>query len=484
MPRHRKGYFTESSDGSTDSSDDDGDERRDSPHSRFAKDTDSSSSGSSDSRRGKRRKGFGGSGDDSESSSDGSSSGSEEEQDRHRHHRKKKKKNQQDMYLELGIGGLLLLVVVGGAVAYMMRSSSSSSTASTSSAVGSQAVVTKDTTVQVSGGTSKATGSASKASTTASGSKTATATAVTSTSSNTGPYTLILDCSGDTFFDDTCWTFFTDDDPTHGAVNYISKDEATTAGLISTSSTSAVMRVDNTTTLAAGAKRNSVRLGSTTAVKLGSVIIADIIYMPYGCGTWPAWWMTGPNWPAGGEFDILEGVSLQTANQITVHTSSSDCKQDTTADVTGTLVTANSDCNANNNGNTGCSYAETAENSYGKSFNDAGGGVFATVFSTDAVSQWFWSRPNIPDDITSGSPDSSNWGKPSATWPSSTCASSFWGDQTLVFDMTLCGDWAGADAVWANGCSDVASTCLDYVMQASSWTTSYFEVGYVRVYTI
>lgn len=58
------------------------------------------------------------------------------------------------MYLELGIGGLLLLVVVGGAVIYMMNSSSSSSTASTSSAVGSQTVVTKETTVQASRGPS------------------------------------------------------------------------------------------------------------------------------------------------------------------------------------------------------------------------------------------------------------------------------------------------------------------------------------------
>jgi hypothetical protein len=57
-----------------------------------------------------------------------------------------------------------------------------------------------------------------------------------------------------------------------------------------------------------------------------------------------------PEGPKGGEFDILEGVYLQTANQISVHISSSDCKQDPSTDVTGTAVEANTDCNANNNG--------------------------------------------------------------------------------------------------------------------------------------
>lgn len=56
------------------------------------------------------------------------------------------------MLLEYGIGGLLVLVVLGAAVAFMM-SDSSSSEGATPSATGSQAIVTKDTTVQASGGT-------------------------------------------------------------------------------------------------------------------------------------------------------------------------------------------------------------------------------------------------------------------------------------------------------------------------------------------
>lgn len=141
----------------------------------------------------------------------------------------------------------------------------------------------------------------------------------------------------------------------------------------------------------------------------------------------------------------------------------------------------------------------------------------------DAVSQYFWSRPDIPENIKSDSPDVSDWGIPSATWPSSTCDSKFWGEQTLVSRACLChkipvahaggppdlrhhalvghvspstcadvaptltlhrpnsGDWAGAAGVWSNGCSDAAPTCVEYVQQASPWTTAVFEVAYVRV---
>src|SRR5690348_578727 len=40
--------------------------------------------------------------------------------------------------------------------------------------------------------------------------------------------------------------------------------------------------------------------------------------MPEGCGTWPAFWMVGPNWPNGGEIDIIEGVNTNNFDQVRV----------------------------------------------------------------------------------------------------------------------------------------------------------------------
>lgn len=159
------------------------------------------------------------------------------------------------------------------------------------------------------------------------------------------------------------------------------------------------------------------------------------------------------------------------ANQITLHTKDSGCKMTESVDVTGTLVPAkcvapfpsfpprssrfpplrslssalaadtlilsharSNDCNAKVNGNTGCSYAETAKDSYGEGFNTAGGGVFVTSFTTDAIEQWFWSRPDVPQNILDGAPDRKTWGKPSASWPKSGCAvSEYFKDQDLIF---------------------------------------------------
>lgn len=41
--------------------------------------------------------------------------------------------------------------------------------------------------------------------------------------------------------------------------------------------------------------------------------------MPTGCGTWPAYWLCGDNWPNNGEIDIIEGVNTQNFNQMTLH---------------------------------------------------------------------------------------------------------------------------------------------------------------------
>ncbi|GAA6002505.1 hypothetical protein JCM10207_001154 [Rhodosporidiobolus poonsookiae] len=387
-------------------------------------------------------------------------------------------------------GGAVILLAAIAVVVWSSMSGTPATSAGTSSGgagIGSATATGGDT------GSSKSSTSKS-ASTAASSSKTSapaesssssggSATSSASGAENTGPMTLKTTYQGESFFDG--WTFFDGTDPTNGQVDYLSKEDCQSAGLISASSSSAIMKVDNTTQLDAGAQRKSVRISTTDTVDIGSVVIADFTHMPAGCATWPAWWSFGGTWPEGGEIDILEGVNVQDYNQYTLHVKDSECKQSTSVEVTGEAVEANNDCNANANGNSGCSYKDPGDASYGDAFNQAGGGVFALLFSSDAISIWFWSRPDVPADIDS--PDTAAWGTPVASWPKDSCdIETYFVAQNFIFDTTLCGDWAGADGVWSasDSCSAAASTCSDYIADPSHFNEAWWEVSYVKVYSI
>lgn len=105
-------------------------------------------------------------------------------------------------------------------------------------------------------------------------------------------YTLEKDYSGSQFF--SGMTFFTSPDPTHGFVQYTSQSEAQSEGLISTNGASVRMSVDANGTASGG--RKSVRVSSSQSFSSG-LFVVDVGHMPTGCGTWPAFWLVGPNWP-------------------------------------------------------------------------------------------------------------------------------------------------------------------------------------------
>jgi hypothetical protein len=56
----------------------------------------------------------------------------------------------------------------------------------------------------------------------------------------------------------------------------------------------AIMTVDQTKVVTGG--RESIRIHSTYVFN-GGLILMDAHHMPTGCGSWPAWWANGPNWP-------------------------------------------------------------------------------------------------------------------------------------------------------------------------------------------
>lgn len=104
-------------------------------------------------------------------------------------------------------------------------------------------------------------------------------------------YTIADDYSGNNFWN--LMTFDTENDPTHGYVNYVDQSTAQSDGLVSTNNGVVTIKSDSTN-VASGRGRNSVRVTSTKQYNHGLVVL-DLEHMPgSACGIWPAFWMTGP----------------------------------------------------------------------------------------------------------------------------------------------------------------------------------------------
>lgn len=274
-------------------------------------------------------------------------------------------------------------------------------------------------------------------------------------------------------------------DPTHGRVNYVDMDTAFARNLSYFTHQKFFMRADSTHVVAPGARgRDSVRIISRRAYR-NSVLILDVAHMPEGCATWPAYWTLskkGP-WPKGGEIDIIEGVNNAAANLASLHTSPG-CAMNPTRPMTGN--TTSTDCDTRVNHNQGCGVSFTTPASYGQRFNLAGGGWYAMERDAHcAIKVWFWGRndPNVPLDVQFGTPavrPDVRWGTPDAVFLPDQCdlAAHFDAHQ-IVFDLTFCGDYAGA-LYGAMGCP---GECKDYVdNNPSAFTEAYWEINSLRVY--
>lgn len=275
---------------------------------------------------------------------------------------------------------------------------------------------------------------------------------------------------------------YTETDPTAGFVQYVgyaAAMEGKLIGAVGNYGNATYMGVDYNSTSDTG--RQSVRITSKKAYNKG-LFLADIAHMPGGiCGVWPAFWLVGPNWPAMGEIDIIEGVNGATTNTMTLHTSSGCSIQK--MGMSGTANTTDCDTNAPEQPkNAGCGILSTDTSNFGAGFNAIGGGVYATEWTSNAISIWFFPRQNIPADITANTPDASKWGTPLAHYAGNCNIDSHFQNMNLVFDTTFCGAWAGQD--WTeSSCQEKAGTCEAYVQQnPSAFTDAYWLVNYVRVY--
>ncbi|EJD42810.1 glycoside hydrolase family 16 protein [Auricularia subglabra TFB-10046 SS5] len=293
-------------------------------------------------------------------------------------------------------------------------------------------------------------------------------------------YSLTTSSVGSSFYNN--FDFQNISDPTHGRVVYVTQATAQAANLTFASGDTFILRTDSRTTLSAsGPGRQSVRLQSKRTYTT-HVVVADLRHMPQGCATWPAIWELGPNWPNGGEVDIVEGVNDAPPNLSSLHTSAGCTMSGLTQ--TGTLVST--DCNANVNSNTGCGVRTNKANSYGPAFNSAGGGFFAMERTSTAIKVWFWGRSEsgIPSDVLNGasSVNTSNWGTPVASFNNANCdiASKF-AAANIIINLTLCGDWAGS--VWGSSACASNGACDAYVNNnPSAFSNAYFDFKGLRVY--
>ncbi|KAN0081723.1 glycoside hydrolase family 16 protein [Tylopilus felleus] len=305
--------------------------------------------------------------------------------------------------------------------------------------------------------------------------------AVRSASSVT--YSLSSSLKGQDFTN--AFTWGTASDPNYGRVNYVDLATARSKGLVSDSGSQVTLRADSATVLnSTGPGRDSFDLVSKNKYTT-HVAIFDIVHMPEGCGTWPAVWLElGTNWPNGGEIDIVEGVNDQSPDTITLHTSA-DCTMPSYRTMSGTSQGTN--CNVYETDNTSCGVKVSSSNSYGPSFNSAGGGWYAIERTPSFIKAFFWSRQSsdVPSDVSSpGSRiDTDNWGTPAAYFPSSgncdfaTHLTAF----NIVINLDFCGAWAGNAQVYAaSGCP---STCADYVnSNPSAFKKAYFTFNSLTIY--
>ncbi|CAI6337774.1 unnamed protein product [Periconia digitata] len=269
-------------------------------------------------------------------------------------------------------------------------------------------------------------------------------------------------------------------DPTHGFVNYVDQGTATSQGLIRTQNNQVYMGVDTSTVLnPSGVGRNSVRIQSKTAYQ-HALVIADFAHVPGSvCGSWPAFWMVGPNWPNQGEIDILEGVNLNTNNQMTLHTSPGCTPSVGAAGQSGRRI-GNADCGAGG-GFTGCGVESPSSTSYGTGFNQNGGGVFVALWESGGIRMWQFAARDVPQNIRDGRPDPSSWGTPTANFAGCDFDAKF-RNLNLIFDITFCGDWAGA--TYPSSSCPQQYTCNAYVAsQPQAFTESYWLINSVKVYS-
>lgn len=280
------------------------------------------------------------------------------------------------------------------------------------------------------------------------------------------------------------YDFITADDPTHGFVNYVSKDLASQAGLIDrTPSGGMRLNANHKHVVNNPRGRSAVRIQSKKMYNPGTLFVADINHMPTTCGSWPAMWLLGADglWPTSGEVDWIEGGNiLEPHNLMTLHTTAG-CKLNPqmTSHYIG-ILQSNIDCNvAASSDNSGCSIKG---GQFGQAFK---GGVYVLEWAYKGFNIWFFPHGQVPATLTTNQPDVAHLGKPIAQFAGNGCHwRAKFRKMKFIINTTFCGDWAGN--VWkSGGCAAKTGvpTCVDFVRNhPAAFKDAFWDVSSVKVF--
>ena len=263
---------------------------------------------------------------------------------------------------------------------------------------------------------------------------------------------------------------------------YLNQSQATSTNLVRVSPSQVYLGVDTAHVYPTnGPGRPSVRLESKQSYTHGLYVL-NVSHMPQGCGTWPAFWSLGPDWPNNGEIDIVENVNRGTQNLMSMHTSAGCTIAG--ADQTGTLLTDNCDVA---NSTTGCGVQSRSQSSAGTGLNRLGGGVYAMEWTSQAIRVWNFPQSSVPSSIRSGAPDPGQFGEPVANFQGSCNIDRHFAGHRIVIDTTFCGDYAG-NVYASSGCPLTSGqsgmqSCVDFVARnPSQFMQVYWSVDSLRVY--
>jgi hypothetical protein len=117
---------------------------------------------------------------------------------------------------------------------------------------------------------------------------------------------------------------------------------------------------------------------------------------------------------------------------------------------------------------------------YGADFNAAGGGVYALEWTDEYIQAWFLPRDSTQfESAVSKNPDPSQWGTPLAKFQGSCNIKEHFTRMKVIFNLSFCGEWAGAEAEWNKSCKAKTGfdKCADYVRDnPEAFRSAYWEI--------